>query len=403
MRRTLKNLLLPVLLGLGILAVVGLVGSVLVVFREASAVHPLLGVGVLALVAAGVGLLIVYPVVRILRLPPALRRPEDTAGPAWHRFVTRYGRRLAKNPRLAGYEGLSRLEAALAVRPADPDAIEAEAALAVAHLDAQARDVILRHATAVFASTAISQSGRLDTAIVLSTQLRLVKEVAEIYVQRPSFRELGGLYANVGTSAFVAGEIQDSELLAVLGAPFTTSLSGFIPFPGSTPLITLLVNSLLDGSANGFLTLRIGLLARRYAGLRVEADASQVARSASLEAAGLLGGVVSHGAARVARVTRQLLLDRPMGRTSKAAKDVAGAGVSLFEKILGMAGKAGSAAGKAGSAAAGTTLSGLRVLQESLRFWEAVAEPVRDADPGTGKPRPWLEDGALAGSDSNPP
>jgi len=399
MRRTLKTLLLPVLVGLGILAVVGLVGSVLVVYREAAAVHPLLGAGVLVLVGVGIGLLVVYPVVRILRLPPTLRRPAEAAGPKWEAFVTRYGRRLAGNPRLAQYEGLPRLRAALAARPRDAAVLEAEAALAVAHLDAQARDVILRHATAVFASTAISQSGRLDTAIVLSTQLRLVKEVAEVYVQRPSMRELTRLYAQVGATAFVAGEIQDSELLAVLGAPFTTSLSGFIPFPGSTPLITLLVNSLLDGSANGFLTLRIGLLARRYAGLRVEADASRVARSASLEAAGLLGGVVSHGAARVARVTRQLLVDRPMGRTTRAARDVVGAGASLFDRILGMAGKAGAAAGKAGSAAAGTTASGLKVLQESLRFWEAVAEP----EPDTGKPRPWLEDEALAGSDSNPP
>lgn len=392
MRRTIRNLLLPVLAGLGILAVVGLVGSVLVVFREASALHPGLGVGVLALVALGVGLLVVYPVVRILRLPPALRRPPETAGPRWEAFVTRYGRRLSGNPRLADYEGLPRLRAALAARPRDPAAVEAEAALAVAHLDRQAKEVILRHATAVFASTAISQSGRLDTAIVLSTQLRLVKEVAEVYVQRPSFRELSRLYAQVGATAFVAGEIQDSELLAVIGTPFATTLSGFVPVPGSTPLITLLVTSLLDGSANGFLTLRIGLLARRYAGLRLDGDTRQVARSASLEAAGLLEGVVRHGARRLVKVTRQMLVDRPLGRTTRAARGVVGAGASLFDKVAGLA-------GVAGSAAAGTTVSGLQMLKASLKFWEAVAEPPAD----TGEPRPWLEDEALAGSDSNPP
>ena len=38
-----------------------------------------------------------------------------------------------------------------------------------------------RHAAAVFTATAVSQSGRLDSVIVLSAQFRMVKEVAEIF------------------------------------------------------------------------------------------------------------------------------------------------------------------------------------------------------------------------------
>ena len=114
--------------------------------------------------------------------------------------------------------------------------------------------------------------------------------------------------------------------------------------------------------------------------MRLAEDRGALARSASLEAAGLLGAVVSRGAARLATLTRKLVLDSAARGTTRAAKGVAGAGVSLFEKIFGLAGKAGTAA------ADGAT-EGMRILQESLRFWETIAgsekpedlEPVEEA------------------------
>jgi hypothetical protein len=387
MIRTLKTIVLPALTGLAILAVVGLVGSGLVVYREAARIHPLLGAGVLVLMGAGLALLVVYPTLQLLRLPGALVRPQEADGPDWEKFVRRYARRLAGNSLVRlGYPGFADLQAALADKdsaraPATTtpqirgarSPLETEIQKTLAHLDRRAQEVIARHAAAVFTATAVSQSGRLDSAIVISAQFRMVKEVAEIYYQRPRPRELWALYANVGASAFVAGEIQDSEVLAVLGAPVTAGITGFIPVAGADPLVSLLVTSLLDGSANAFLTLRIGALARRYCGVRLEGDRRVLARSASLEAAGLLSGVVGQGANRVAAMTRKLVLGGAVKGTSRAAKGVAGFGAGLFEKIFGLA-------GKAGSAAVGSTTAGVRFLQESLRFWETVADEAEDAE-----------------------
>ena len=53
MVKTLRGILIPILIGLSILAVVGLLGSGLMLYREAHAVHPLLGVLVLLLLVAG--------------------------------------------------------------------------------------------------------------------------------------------------------------------------------------------------------------------------------------------------------------------------------------------------------------------------------------------------------------
>jgi hypothetical protein len=370
--RNLKTIILPVLLGFGILAVVGLAGSSLMLYREAAAVHPVLGWLVITLLAAALMLLLGIPLVQVLRLPGALVRPASTTGPAWNRFVTRYARRLVKNQVLrTDYPRIEDLERALE-RKAKRE-LEDEVTRAIAHLDVKAEAIVTRYAASVFTTTAISQSGRLDTALVLSAQFRMVKEIATVYYQRPQARELWSLYANVGTAGFVAGEIQDSELLAVLGAPVTAGITSFIPVAGSAPLVSLLVNSLLDGSANAFLTLRIGTLARRYAGLRLEEDRGTVARSASLEAAGLLGAVVSRGAARLATLTRKLVLESATRGTARAAKGVAGAGVSLFEKIFGLA-------GKAGSVAADGAVEGMRILQESLHFWESIAGPEKPTE-----------------------
>lgn len=368
--RDLKTILLPVLLGFGILAVVGIAGSSLMLYREAATVHPVLGWLVIALLLTALLLLVGIPLGQVLRLPGALIRPTSTSGRAWNRFVERYARRLVKNPVLqSGYEQIGELEQALEDRGSGgSQVLEAEVMRAVAHLDGHADAIITRYAATVFTTTAISQSGRLDTVLVLSAQFRMVKEIATVYYQRPQARELWSLYANVGTAGFVAGEIQDSELLAVLGAPVTAGITSFIPVAGSAPLVSLLVNSLLDGSANAFLTLRIGTLARRYAGLRLEEDRGAMARSASLEAAGHLGAVVSRGASRLAILTRKLVLDSAARGTTRAAKGVVGVGVSLFEKLFGLAGKAGTAA------AEGAT-EGMRILQESLRFWETIAGP----------------------------
>jgi len=378
MLRTLKTVVLPVLTGLAILALVGIAGSALFLYREAAAVHPALGLLVAALLVLGVALLVVYPVVRLLRLPGALVRPQKTSGHEWDRFMRRYARRLAKNRLVrTGYPGFEDLEAALTSGPASDAALETEISKTLVYLDDRAKETIARHAAAVFTATAISQSGRLDAAVVISAQLRMVKEIGEIYYQRPRPRELWSLYANVGASTFLAGEIQDSEVLAVLGAPVSASLTGMIPMGGVDPLVTLLVNSLLDGSANAFLTLRVGAIARRYCGLRLEGDRQVIARSASLEAAVLLGDIVGQGAAKLAATTRKLILEATAKGTTRAAKEVANLGTGLFDKIYDLA-------GKAGTAAAESTTRGFRFLQESLNFWERIAAGERNGQDKEG-------------------
>ena len=107
-------------------------------------------------------------------------------------------------------------------------------------LDRQADSMVSDAASTVFLSTAVSQSGRLDGLVVLVAQCRLVWQVAHVYQQRPSPRQFVHLYANVATTAFVAGEIEDIDLEGLLA---TILGSGVAAFPG----VQLLANSVVSG------------------------------------------------------------------------------------------------------------------------------------------------------------
>ena len=133
-------------------------------------------------------------------------------------------------------------------------------------------------ATTVFLTTAVSQSGRLDALLVLMAQSRMVWRVAHLYYQRPSLREMAHLYTNVAATAFVAGELDDIELHQMIQPVVAASLGtmgGAIP--GFQVFTTIAVNSLLSGSANAFLTLRVGMIAKAYCGSLVAQPRTQAA------------------------------------------------------------------------------------------------------------------------------
>lgn len=412
-----KRILIPVGIGLGIFALVGVVGSALLVYQEASRIHPALGWVVLALIGVGAFLLLILPAVRILSLPGAIVPPPERSGRPWTRYLQRYADRMLSNGRaMTAYPRIEELRKARQEARGKKPASESVTVLlnelteATRHLDAVANRRIIEHAAAVFVVTGASQSGRLDTAIVFATQIRMVKELAEIYYQRPTAGELWRLYANVGGSAFLAGEIQDSELLAVLGAPVSAALSGFVPLSGTAPLVSLMVQSLLDGSANALLTLRVGILTRRYCGVVVAGNRQEIARSASVEAAALLGGVVAQGARRIASATRRLIVQGAVQGPQTAVRGVTEVGSNVAQELTRFAERVGDKAMRASHSAvrgltrvvratppgpsdaaelaptgAGPPLPADPVVaRDTVRFWERVADsqPARGARPG---------------------
>ena len=197
------------------------------IVQSARAVHPLFGDGVLwALIFLYAGLLIT-PAILWLRLPKRMLPPATAEGPEYVRFLTDFRKRLSRNARLR--------EVALE-SPADIEG-------ALARLDKEADAAVTSAASAVFLSTAVLQSGRLDVLVVLAAQTRLIWQVAHIYYQRPSLRDIVHLYANVASTALIAAGIEDVDVDVLVGTVFGSTVAAL-------PGMHLLASSVLTGSAN---------------------------------------------------------------------------------------------------------------------------------------------------------
>lgn len=264
----------------------------------AERIDPRLGVGVLWLLLVAYAILLLTPLYLWLRLPAALAPAKSDSGPEFERHLEALRKRLRRSPRLRGADLETRddLERALTVLSEGSD------------------EIIRDSAASVFLTTAISQSGRLDTFLVLGAHFRLVWRLAQLYYQRPTLRDMAYLYANVAATAFMAGELEDIDvsqqvqpiLSSVLGSAATS-------IPGFQTASSLLVNSVLTGSTNAFLTLRVGMIARRYCSSLVVEDRRTLRRSASAQAAVLLGSIVSHGAKTLVKSVARASKDKLFG------------------------------------------------------------------------------------------
>ncbi len=256
------------------------------VVQLAKEVHPALGTVTLWGLLIAYGGIVGVPVVMIMRMPKPLSPPASETGPEFEEHLKRLGDRLATNPRVQFASG----------KPIDRRQIEG----AIQVLDEDADAIIKQMATTVFLTTAVSQSGRLDALLVLGAQSRMVWRIAHLYYQRPSLRELSHLYANVSVTALLASELDDLELHQMI-QPVVAGTVGAVggAIPGFQVFTTILVNSLLSGSANAFLTLRIGMIAKEYCGSLVAEPRTRVRRAATTEAARLLSGIVKESGARV--------------------------------------------------------------------------------------------------------
>ncbi|HOD36136.1 MAG TPA: DUF697 domain-containing protein [Syntrophales bacterium] len=284
----------------------------------ASRVSPLAGTVVLWLLVGLYAAVLVVTAVMFLRLPKPLIPPESEEAPEFPAYLKALRERLTVNPLLKG-EDLSGRE-------------QVERALAV--LSRGCDDIIQKSAATVFVSTAISQSGRLDALFVLTTQWRMVWQIAKVYYQRPTFRDLAYLYSNVAATVFMASELDDIDVSEQVQPVISSTLGAVsLSIPGMQALTSILVNSVLTGAANAFLTLRVGIIAKRYCGSLVMTERKSIRRSAAIEAAKLLGSIVRQGTGRVSKALWEASKDKAGGAVSGVAGFARGVKDSLFSKL----------------------------------------------------------------------
>ncbi len=260
--------------------VVFLFNQTMQIVQSARGLNPVFGNGVMwALIFLYLALLLT-PFALWFRLPKRILPPASAEGEAYDTFLAGFRKRLARNPRLRGVclDSPAEIEAALEI------------------LDNHADAVVREAASAVFLSTAVLQSGRLDVLVVFAAQTRLIWKIAHVYYQRPSPRDFVQLYANVASTAFIAAGIEDIDVDVLVGTVFGSTVAAI-------PGMHLLASSILSGSANAFLTLRVGMITKEYCRCTTQVEKRGLRRAATLKAAKLLGSIVGDGTKKLTRAT----------------------------------------------------------------------------------------------------
>jgi hypothetical protein len=315
MYKTIKNVALIAGVLILFFLVLFVINQTVQVVELASRLSPVFGTIILWLLIGLYAAFVIVTTLFYLRLPKPLKPPESEMEPQFSLYLKALRERLVSNPLLKGYD--------LSCRAGIEKALE--------NLGGKCDVIIRDSAAAVFVSTAISQSGRLDTIFVLTANFRMVWRIARVYYQRPVLRDLIYLYANVVATAFVAGELDEAEIGEQIEPILSSALSAMsFSIPGVQAAAAIVVNSILTGAANAFLTLRIGIIARRYCGTLVVSDRKALRRAAIAEAAKLLGSIVKRGTARISRA----LWDASKGKVGGAFLGLTGFACDIKDSLI---------------------------------------------------------------------
>ncbi|UII31075.1 YcjF family protein [Fulvivirga ulvae] len=254
-------------------------------------------------------LLLLIPLVLIARLPKSVAFPDNYEDEAQYHTILKS--RLARN-KLVKKAGLN---------------VNTEEGMkqALELLNKEAQEVIKQTAKSVFFTTAISQNGKLDALTVFITQSRMIWKVAHIYWQRPSLRDMVKLYGNVGATALIASELDEIDITRQV----EPIINAVLRSPGrSLPVIGhaahIVTDSLLEGSTNAFLTLRVGIVTQRYCGSWDIADRKTIRKNSFITASALLKNLVLESSGKVVTSVMTAIKDAGKNTIKSSVKGVTG-------------------------------------------------------------------------------
>ena len=286
----LKKLVILVVLFFTLLFILFVINQTAQIVDLVSNISPLSGQIVLFFLLTLYLLAVAIPLMAIIKRPTALLPPRDTGGEAYRLYLRKLAERLSKNTHLLNRK----------IDPNNMDTINE----ALNTLNSKADNRIKTAASNVFIMTAISQYGALDAVIVALAQFRMIWQVTLLYNQRPTLRELGYLYSNVFATAFLATKIENLDLLEDQLEPVIASIMGS-SFSSMTPALNtaanVITNSIIQGSANAYLTLRVGVITKNYCASLVHPERSKLRRAAAVQAAALLAKVLSESSYNVTK------------------------------------------------------------------------------------------------------
>jgi hypothetical protein len=278
MSTQLKKIILILSVTIAFVALLVIVNQIVQLSQSIGYLNPVAGRVFLVLAFSFVFGGLLTPVFLYMRLPGPLIPPSLSASEKEKQlYMQRLRSRLSHNKRLVQPVVLSS---------------EQDIEAAIGKLNQISEDYIRQTAKRAFYTTAISQNGALDALFMLGLQFKLIWDVAHVYSQRPTLRDMGFLYSNVMVTAFIAAQLDEAEYLEILETAINTGIGSAISL---VPGTTLIVNSAMSGASNAFLTLRVGMIARGYCSARIRPERKTLRNAATTQAVKFLGSIVATG------------------------------------------------------------------------------------------------------------
>jgi uncharacterized membrane protein YcjF (UPF0283 family) len=240
--------------GVVILILMMLVASVIQIGEQLKNIHEYVAYGFYGLAALLLYLLIIRPVAIILYSPSfSVETTLDKNPKRAYKVFKQVARRLLEQEELS-----DAIKENIKQSMKDPHKLRDAMNNAYNHdIKKRMNKSIQNHARTVLISTAISQNGRLDFITVIVVNIQMIKDLVVMCGFRPSYKNLAKLVVNVFTTALIAEGLENINLSEIL--PQST-----MQMLGEIPLVRPMISSVLDGISNALLTLRIGIVARKY-------------------------------------------------------------------------------------------------------------------------------------------
>lgn len=125
------------------------------------------------------------------------------------------------------------------------------------HVKKQLNAIIIKNSRTCLISTAISQSARFDMITVYAVNITMIRQLVEKCGFRPNTTNISKLFIKVFGTALIADGLENLNFDEV----FPTSFSNAI---GEIPLLKPVMKSVTSATVNALLTLRIGMVTRKY-------------------------------------------------------------------------------------------------------------------------------------------
>ncbi|NLW52741.1 MAG: DUF697 domain-containing protein [Tissierellia bacterium] len=278
-----KRLLIGFGFFLGIVFVLFVINQFVLLYDLLYRIHPYLAIGLITILG-GLLLIILFRLILLFtRSPKVVVLPENPSPEQYDNYLDDMISILKRNRHLKEIDF---------DKPASKEYLVTQA---FNRLDDLSFPLIKKNANAIFLSTAVSQNGSLDSILVLVSMIKMIWQLANVYQTRPSIKSMGKLYLQVASIVFMARTIEDSDLIEEQLEPLITSLIGesiASAIPGMAPITNLVVSSVLEGSLNAFLTLRVGIITQSYLGMEVPQSKSFIRRNASLTSVKYMGSII---------------------------------------------------------------------------------------------------------------